>query len=101
MIRESFMTVADEFGFTVENSPRFTAFATTEDRLHWHLNGEHRNMIFSLLPADIWRERFYDWIKTGDGKLFWLDLDKDFSDESKYAENGNIAHILKVVKELI
>ena len=27
VIRKSFMTVADEFGFTVENAPRFTAFA--------------------------------------------------------------------------
>lgn len=44
LIRESFATVADEFGFTVENAPRFTAFATTEDRLRWHLNGEHRPM---------------------------------------------------------
>lgn len=44
VIRESFMTVADEFGFTVENAPRFTAFATTEERLYWHLNGEHRPM---------------------------------------------------------
>ncbi len=44
LIRDSFMTVADEFGFTVENAPRFTAFATTEDRLKWHLMGEHRPM---------------------------------------------------------
>lgn len=44
VIRESFATVADEFGFTVENAPRFTAFATTEERLYWHLNGEHRPM---------------------------------------------------------
>lgn len=44
VIRESFHTVADEFGFTAENAPRFTAFATTEDRLLWHLNGEHRPM---------------------------------------------------------
>lgn len=44
VIRKSFMTVADEFGFTVENAPRFTAFATTEDRLYWHLNEEHRPM---------------------------------------------------------
>ena len=42
VIRESFMTVADEFGFTVENAPRFTAFATTEDRLRWQLLEEHR-----------------------------------------------------------
>lgn len=44
IIRESFLTVADEFGFTQENAPRFTAFATTEERLNWHLNGEHRPM---------------------------------------------------------
>ena len=44
VIKESFRTVADEFGFTEENAPRFTAFATTQDRLRWHLNGEHRPM---------------------------------------------------------
>ena len=44
VIRESFSTVADEFGFTMENAPRFTAFATTEERLKWHLTGEHRPM---------------------------------------------------------
>ena len=44
VIRESFTTVADEFGFTVENAPRFTAFAITKERLYWHLNEEHRLM---------------------------------------------------------
>ena len=44
LIRKSFQTVADEFGFTRENAPRFTAFATTEDRLAWHMDGEHRLM---------------------------------------------------------
>lgn len=44
VIVRSFMTVADEFGFTVENASRFTAFATTEGRLDWHMNGEHRPM---------------------------------------------------------
>ena len=44
VIQESFLTVADEFGFTVENASRFTAFATTEKRLNWHLQGEHRPM---------------------------------------------------------
>lgn len=34
VIQESFATVADEFGFTVENAPRFTAFATTAERLY-------------------------------------------------------------------
>lgn len=44
VIVKSFMTVAAEFGFTINNAPRFTAFATTEDRLNWHLRGEHRLM---------------------------------------------------------
>lgn len=44
VIKESFATVAKEFGFTVENAPRFTAFATTEDRLKHHLLEEHRPM---------------------------------------------------------
>lgn len=36
--------VAEEFGFTVENALRFTAFATTAERLYWHMDGEHRPM---------------------------------------------------------
>ena len=44
VIRESFFTVAEEFGFTEENAPRFTAFATNDQRINWHLNGEHRPM---------------------------------------------------------
>ncbi len=44
IIRESFQTVADEFGFTMENAPRFTAFATTEERLNWQLTRESRPM---------------------------------------------------------
>ncbi len=44
VIKDSFSTVADEFGLNIENAPRFTAFATTKERLDWHLNGEHRPM---------------------------------------------------------
>lgn len=44
VIKESFLTVADEFGFTVENAPHFTAFSTTEDRLLHQLKNEHRPM---------------------------------------------------------
>ena len=44
LIRKSFQTVADEFGFTRENAPRFTAFATTEERLIWQMESEHRLM---------------------------------------------------------
>ena len=44
VIKRSFLTVADEFGFTFENAPRFTAFATTIERLSWHLINEKRPM---------------------------------------------------------
>ena len=44
IIRKSFKTVADAHGFTEENAPRFTAFATNEERLCWQLEGEHRPM---------------------------------------------------------
>ena len=37
VIKESILTVANEFGFTIENAPRFTAFASTEQRLSWQL----------------------------------------------------------------
>lgn len=35
VIRKSFLTVAKEYGFTEENAPRFTAFATTSERLRF------------------------------------------------------------------
>lgn len=38
------MTVADELGFTIENAPGFTAFATTEERLIYQLEKEQRLM---------------------------------------------------------
>lgn len=42
IIRKSFLTVADEFGFTKENAPRFTAFAINEERLQYWMDVEHR-----------------------------------------------------------
>lgn len=44
VIRRSFLTVADELGYTAENAPRFTAFATTKDRLRYQSETEHRPM---------------------------------------------------------
>ena len=45
VIRKSFLTVANEFGFTPENAPRFTAYATTVERLFYQLEYEHRLMM--------------------------------------------------------
>lgn len=44
VIRRSFMTVADDLGFTAENAPRFTAFAISQDRLFWQFEEDHRPM---------------------------------------------------------
>ena len=44
VIRAAFKTVADEFGFTEENAPRFTAFATDDRRLRYQFVEEKRQM---------------------------------------------------------
>ncbi len=44
VIRQSFQTVAEELGFTEENAPGFTAFATTNERLYYQKDNEHRPM---------------------------------------------------------
>ncbi|MBR5124757.1 MAG: GNAT family N-acetyltransferase [Clostridia bacterium] len=53
VIKESFLTVANEFGFTEKNAPRFTAFATTEQRLSWQLNNENRPMYAFVVDGNI------------------------------------------------
>ena len=53
VIKESFLTVANEFGFTQENAPRFTAFATTEQRLSWQLNNKKRPMYAFIVDRKI------------------------------------------------
>ena len=45
LIRESFNTVAQEFGFTPENAPRFTAFAITAERLEAQRAAPRRGML--------------------------------------------------------
>ncbi|MCR4648073.1 MAG: GNAT family N-acetyltransferase [Lachnospiraceae bacterium] len=44
VIRTAFKTVADELGFTEENAPRFTAFATDESRLKYQFFEEKKPM---------------------------------------------------------
>lgn len=44
LISRSFSTVANDFDITIENAPRFTAFASTEKRLECQLCEEHRPM---------------------------------------------------------
>lgn len=51
VIRDGFATVAESFGFTPENAPGFTAFATTEDTLRRHLLAENR-YLFAYWDGD-------------------------------------------------
>ena len=44
VIRRSFATVSEEFGFTEDNAPRFTAFATTEEKVGQWLTEQGRSM---------------------------------------------------------
>ena len=44
VIRSSFQTVADAFGLTAENAPRFTAFAADEAKLLYWMQEQHRPM---------------------------------------------------------
>ena len=66
VVRNSFRTVADEFGFTEENAPRFTAFAVTEGRLLWHMETEHRLMY--LEEGDGRIRGFYSLLLSGNGE---------------------------------
>lgn len=53
VIRNAFKTVADEFGITEANAPRFTAFATDEGRLGYHFCEEKRPMVVYLIGGRI------------------------------------------------
>lgn len=53
VICRSFQTVADEFGFTPENAPRFTAFATTNERLLAQLSDKNRHMYAFVSGGEI------------------------------------------------
>ena len=48
IVRRSFMTVADAYGFTEGNAPRFTAFAVTSDRLFRQFDEENRPMFVAV-----------------------------------------------------
>ncbi len=53
VVRRSFQTVADEFGFTAEKDPKFTSFTTTEERLRWHMFGEKRPMYAYFIDGKV------------------------------------------------
>ena len=44
VIKQSFLNIAEQFGITAENSPRFTAFSVTAEKLLYQLETERRLM---------------------------------------------------------
>jgi len=65
VIRASFRTVADQFGFTEENAPGFVAFATDEQRLNYHYHTEKRPMYAYFDDDRI--VGYYSLLLNGDG----------------------------------
>ncbi len=53
LIRESFLTVANELNITQTNAPRFTAFSINEERLFWQFDNENRLMVAYYYNNDI------------------------------------------------
>ena len=53
VIRTAFATVAEEFGITAQNAPRFTAFATDKMRIEWHFLHEKRPMFVYMMDGQI------------------------------------------------
>lgn len=66
VIRQSFQTVADEFGFTEENAPYFTAFATDEAKVLMWKNEQHRPM-YGYFENDV-LEGYYNLALTPEGE---------------------------------
>lgn len=50
LISAAFLTVANDLGLTPENAPRFTAFATTPEKLEVQLKVERRPMYAYVSP---------------------------------------------------
>lgn len=63
VIRESFKTVADEFGITVENAPSFTAFSTSEKKLYEQFDNDKYYMCAFYCDNNI--VGFYSILLTG------------------------------------
>lgn len=58
VICKSFMTVADEFGFTIANAPRFTAFAIIRE-LNEELSAKGFITVAGRVSRKFFEEKFY------------------------------------------
>ena len=98
VIKKSFLTVADEYGFTEENAPRFTAFATTQDRLYWHMDGEHRPMY--VFEEDGVLCGYYSLLLQGNGECELNNLAVLPEYRHKGIGRQLLAHSFNIAKEL-
>lgn len=64
IIRDSFQTVADEFGFTAENAPRFTAFAISGERLLRQMENQRPMYVYEQGGEVV---GYYSLLPGGDG----------------------------------
>src|SRR5574344_137693 len=53
VIRDSFLTVAKEFGFTIENAPGFTAYSINLDKIESQFNEQRPMFIYVLENGEI------------------------------------------------
>jgi len=97
VIRDSFATVAKEFNITEENAPRYTAFATDENRLNWHLNGEHRPMFGYVADGKIVGYYSLLWLENGECELNNLAVLPEYRHEGIGAKL--LAHAFEKAKE--
>ena len=97
VIRDSFATVAKEFNITEENATRYTAFATDENRLNWHLNGEHRPMFGYVADGKIVGYCSLLWLENGECELNNLAVLPEYRHEGIGAKL--LAHAFEKAKE--
>ena len=82
VIRSSFLTVADEFGFTVENAPGFTAFSITEESLSKQMEQEQRG----VLASENWAAAFGACLPRGRNERMFCDASWDCRRKYKIAK---------------
>lgn len=98
LIRRSFLTVAEEFGFTAEKDPKFTAFCVTEETLLRQLKDEHRP-IFAYFDEGQRIAGYYS-LKISDGEVELCNLCT--APESRHKRIGEemLNHSFNTAREL-
>ena len=78
VIKTAFRTVADEFGFTEENAPRFTAFAIDENRIGYQFAIENKPMFVYMHKGIIAGYYSLAFLENGNSELNNLSVLPEF-----------------------